>query len=281
METLAPSPWKTIESSLVKAIDKLSNLLIFEQQLLDGFEEDFRLIERGMVRMHLVSKNVIQERGLEDYGEEVRLLATQVEAVIDGFILRKKPKHPSCSSFIKDSFPFIKSRAEIYKLIDDIESIRSSILRLVSKGSELGISLVKARKSDSGTNMQPENRPSSSVDDGKREEHAVGLEEGIHILVSRLTDDKGSCKVISITGARGVGKTTLAMEVYKSAVVTNHFPSRAWVTLPQDFELKGALQVLAKQLWMRREDGESSVEELSARIDQRCLEEGKESCCFG
>ena len=101
METLAPSPWKTTESSLVKAIDKLSNLLIFEQELLDGFEKDFRLIQRGMARMHLMSKNVIEERELEDYGEEVRLLATQVEAVINAFILRKNSKQPSCSNIIK------------------------------------------------------------------------------------------------------------------------------------------------------------------------------------
>ncbi|XVE79149.1 hypothetical protein DITRI_Ditri14bG0034800 [Diplodiscus trichospermus] len=267
METLAPSPCKTTESSLVKAIDKLSHLLIFEQELLDGFEEDFRLIQRGMTRMHLMLKKVIEERGLEDYGEEVRLLATQVEAVIDAFILRKKPKHPTCCNVIQDAFPFFKSRAEIYKLVDDIESIRSSILRLVSRGSELGISLVKARK-DSGAvpqSLEQHNRP-LPVDE--RRERAVGLEEGIHILVSRLTDGNGSHKVVSITGARGAGKTTLAMEVYKSAAVSSHFDSRAWVTLSQDFELKGTLQILAKQLWIGKEEGESSVEEWESSIEE-------------
>ncbi|XP_017982394.1 PREDICTED: probable disease resistance protein RF9 [Theobroma cacao] len=272
METLAPSPWKTTEASLVKAMDNLSNLLIFEQELLDGFEEDFRLIQRGLARMHLMAQNVIEEKGLEGYGEEVRFLTTQVEAVTDGFISRKqKSKQPSCSNCIKDSFPFFKGRAEIYKLIDDIEIIRASILRLISKGSELGMSLVKARTGTASQNLEQQKRP-FSVDDIK-EERAVGLEEGIHILVSRLTDGKGNRKVISITGARGVGKTTLAMEVYKSAAVTNHFPSRAWVTLSQDFELKETLQILAKQLWMGKEEGESSVEaeelsveELSTRI---------------
>ncbi|KAL6285387.1 hypothetical protein ACE6H2_009777 [Prunus campanulata] len=62
----------------------------------------------------------------------------------------------------------------------------------------------------------------------------IGLEEDIHELVRRLTTNSESEQnsVISILGMKGIGKTTLAKEVYHHKTITNHFEVHCWVSVP-------------------------------------------------
>ncbi|CAB4272305.1 unnamed protein product [Prunus armeniaca] len=60
----------------------------------------------------------------------------------------------------------------------------------------------------------------------------VGLEEDVLAVVSQLTTNNEHHSVISVVGVEGIGKTTLAKKIYNHGVVVDHFPCRAWVSLP-------------------------------------------------
>ncbi|KAK7837819.1 disease resistance rpp8-like protein 3 [Quercus suber] len=62
---------------------------------------------------------------------------------------------------------------------------------------------------------------------------SIGFEEDTHELVSRLTNNE-DISVDSIVGMQGIGKTTLAKIVYNHKAIVNHFPFRAWVSVPQE-----------------------------------------------
>ncbi|XP_008228364.1 PREDICTED: probable disease resistance protein RF9 [Prunus mume] len=66
----------------------------------------------------------------------------------------------------------------------------------------------------------------------KESNSVVGLEEDVHELVSRLTTYNEHHPFFSILGIGGIGKTTLAKEIYNHADVATHFPQRVWISLP-------------------------------------------------
>ncbi|KAJ0084365.1 hypothetical protein Patl1_30240 [Pistacia atlantica] len=185
MSATIMSPLKAAETSIGRTIDKVSGLLIHEQELLLGFDKEFRFIETELKRMHLMLKSVKGGDGamssnnnepvLTLLTEDMRLLASRVDAVADAFLSRK-------------------GKQKIFP------------------------------------NLELPEGPSSYND--MDEEEAVSLEEDATLLASRLISGQGSRGVISISGGTGIGKTTLALKVYKHATVVQNFPARAWVTLP-------------------------------------------------
>ncbi|KAJ7963261.1 Disease resistance protein [Quillaja saponaria] len=66
----------------------------------------------------------------------------------------------------------------------------------------------------------------------KQSSSVVSFEEEVNAVVSKLTSTGRETRVISIMGMWGVGKTTLAKEVYHHRTILHHFRTRAWVNLP-------------------------------------------------
>ncbi|XP_070006114.1 putative late blight resistance protein homolog R1A-3 [Nicotiana sylvestris] len=66
-------------------------------------------------------------------------------------------------------------------------------------------------------------------------------------LLEKLTQYDGSSrklKVISIAGMGGIGKTTLAKEVYDYESIRSHYDVRAWTTVSQQYNVKDILKSL-------------------------------------
>nr|XP_033512365.1 putative late blight resistance protein homolog R1A-4 isoform X2 [Nicotiana tomentosiformis] len=66
-------------------------------------------------------------------------------------------------------------------------------------------------------------------------------------LLEKLTQyggSSGNLKVISIIGMGGIGKTTLAKEVYDYESIRSHYDVRAWTTVSQHYNVKDILESL-------------------------------------
>jgi transcriptional regulator with PAS, ATPase and Fis domain len=88
----------------------------------------------------------------------------------------------------------------------------------------------------------------------------VGLEEDIHELVSQLITDSEHFSFVSIVGMMGIGKTTLAKKIYEHSDIVEHFPCRAWVSVPQAADCDALSIDVAKQV-----GAHGSQEELNGR----------------
>ncbi|KAG8388534.1 hypothetical protein BUALT_Bualt02G0135500 [Buddleja alternifolia] len=76
----------------------------------------------------------------------------------------------------------------------------------------------------------------------------VGLQDGIIQIRSWLTNVQDDLLSLSIVGMAGIGKTTLAKQVYKDPKNLSHFCDRVWVTIGQKYELDEIMMRILAQL---------------------------------
>lgn len=76
----------------------------------------------------------------------------------------------------------------------------------------------------------------------------VGLDAELIQLLHELAGQQSSRRVISVVGMGGIGKTTLAKNVYEHSFVMHHFDIRAWVTVSHHHNLEEILSELLSGL---------------------------------
>ncbi|XP_019164493.1 PREDICTED: putative late blight resistance protein homolog R1B-17 isoform X2 [Ipomoea nil] len=73
----------------------------------------------------------------------------------------------------------------------------------------------------------------------------VGCNEEFKMIMDQLTRQSAKqLQVVSIVGMGGIGKTTLARNVYEDSSITSHFDKRAWVAISQEYDVEQILQCL-------------------------------------
>ncbi|KAL5542058.1 hypothetical protein UlMin_009768 [Ulmus minor] len=197
-----------------KLLKKLKVSLLSANKLLDDAEE--KQIEDDMV-----------EKWLHEL-KDVVYKASELTDVIETEALRRKLEgHQSASNVTK-----------MFTKFYELEEILSSLEHLLSQKDALGLEPAgKGNYSGVKTGVSERLRLTPLAD----ESGFCGREDIKEIIIQSLLstdvcDEKTA--VIPITGAGGLGKTTLAQIIYNHPDVEKHFPeARAWITVSTDFDL--------------------------------------------
>ncbi|XP_066342327.1 putative disease resistance RPP13-like protein 1 [Miscanthus floridulus] len=98
-----------------------------------------------------------------------------------------------------------------------------------------------------GSNLEPRKLTAAELSSYRTSSHVdesaiVGdqIERDTRELVQVLTtndDNNHSIKVVSIIGAGGMGKTTLAQKIFNDATIQEHFKSKIWLSITQQFDV--------------------------------------------
>ncbi|KRG98651.1 hypothetical protein GLYMA_18G088000v4 [Glycine max] len=196
----------------------------------------------------------------------LREAAFCMEDVIDEYNIScedKQPGDPRCAALLCEAVDFIKTQ----------------ILRLQSAYKIQDVkSLVHAERDGFQTHIPLEPRLTSSRGNQDvtwqklrmdplfiEEDDVVGLDGPRDTLKNWLTKGREKRTVISVVGIPGVGKTTLAKQVYDQ--VRNNFECHALITVSQSYSAEGLLRRLLDELCkLKKEDPPKDVSNMENNV---------------
>ncbi|KAH6795177.1 hypothetical protein C2S52_005654 [Perilla frutescens var. hirtella] len=105
-----------------------------------------------------------------------------------------------------------------------------------------------------------------------RKDNVVGFADQEATLIKYLKEKTEELDVISIVGMPGLGKTTLAWKIYSDRNTEYEFPTKIWVYVSQEFNVKDVFLAILKKF--TNENMSRSVEDLTGKVRSR-LEQGR------
>ncbi|XP_042003008.1 uncharacterized protein LOC121752161 [Salvia splendens] len=124
----------------------------------------------------------------------------------------------------------INYKNEIPRVIKKFHSLEKEVARIRDKK---GVEDLHSNKSSMATSSP---RPPPI-----REETMVGFSEQLLQVMSAITTYELNRLIIPIVGMGGIGKTTLATNVFNNPTIRDYFPIRAWITVSQVYTVREIL----------------------------------------
>ncbi|KAG7588279.1 P-loop containing nucleoside triphosphate hydrolase [Arabidopsis suecica] len=192
--------------------------------------------------------------------EEVKEITYDAEDIIQTFILKAKQRNG-----IKNQ---MRSLACIQggrrKTALEITSISKRISKVIHVMQTFNIKsdIMNCGYSQALMDKERETRHTFPIES---ESNLVGLEKNVEKLVEELVGDDSSHGV-SITGLGGLGKTTLARQVFNHGRVKGHFDGLAWVCVSQDFTRKDVWQTILWSLSPGDKNPEMKEDEIQKKL---------------
>ncbi|MCH86423.1 disease resistance protein, partial [Trifolium medium] len=230
-------------------LDRLTWLLQEEVNLQRGVREDVQYIKDELERHKaiLMVADSLEDKDpeLKVWVKRVRDIAHDMEDAIDEYNLRlvNHRQGNNNSSFYKILFA-IKTMKGRRRIALNIQGIKSKV-EVISQRRPIIPDV------SSSSSQRPVSTRLDSQGDALLLEEAdlVGIEEPKKQLTDLLFKDESNRAVISIYGMGGLGKTTLAKQVYDDLKIKKRFRIHAWVNLSQSFKMEELLKDLVQQLY--------------------------------
>lgn len=246
------------ESSVIFLLEKLATIFENDDHLLGvlfgGVREEAVYLRGDFERMRafLRTADALQEtdQEVEVWVKQVRDIAHEAEDILDEFTLLHDHDHGhGIYGSLRTFGCCMRNAKACYRIASELKAINSRIRNISEVHKRLRHKLIKAEQgpgSDSvGITWQDRRGDALLLD----KSDLVGLDEPKNQLAGCLFKRSPGREVVSLVGMGGMGKSTLAKQVYDDPEVRKHFKVRAWITVNQSFKSGELLKDMVQQLF--------------------------------
>ncbi|XP_078174135.1 disease resistance protein RPP13-like [Carex rostrata] len=253
-------------------LGKLSDPVVKEVLRKHGVGEQVETLTRELSWIRAFIKDADMMRIVNEvekhWVNEVKDLAYDIQDVIDNASLLKVPNtgNPSkCAQIVgavKRIWRKPKTVPPLHNLADEMNHILARIQDIKESREIYGIYSL-----GEGSGEQPRLPIRPLVIPDIYDPCVVGFDHDKGNILKQLLDTTTKRRaVISIVGPAGLGKTTLAREVYNSNDVKKWFDIRIWVIISQEFKLVDILRKIIEQVERLSQDLEGGEEYLLTKL---------------
>ncbi|XP_061962914.1 disease resistance protein RPM1-like [Populus nigra] len=240
------------ESAVTFLLEKLAPLFENELQLLRGGREEIVYVrgELERIRAFLRVADTLEESDEEVkvWVKQIRDVAHETEDILDEFTILLAHDHASgLYGLIHKMSCCIKNMKARYRIASQIKAMNSRIRNISDGHRRLRQKFCVAEhgSSSASTGWQDRREDALLLD----MTDLVGIEERKSKLVGWLVYGRSGREVVSLAGMGGLGKTTLAKQVYDDAEVKKHFSVHAWITVSRSYKMEELLKDILQQLF--------------------------------
>ncbi|XP_039142122.1 putative disease resistance protein RGA3 isoform X2 [Dioscorea cayenensis subsp. rotundata] len=238
-----------------KLVERLSKVIEEKAIMVLGVKDELQRLRRRMERIARVLKDAekrkIQDETVKGWVNELKDLMYDADDIIDlcmiqGTGLLQDVDHPSqlaesstttASTRVRCChFPLlscVRSVPSRYEIADKIKSLNDK-LEEISEDKDRFNFITSSNSSDAYPMNEASYRQSSSLP----EPDIVGwdIKDATNSLVELLVSQpEEKCRLFAIVGMGGIGKTTLAQQIYNDPKINDAFVLRSWIWVSKSF----------------------------------------------
>ncbi|KAL0417060.1 UNVERIFIED_CONTAM: Disease resistance RPP13-like protein 4 [Sesamum latifolium] len=236
-------------ASLVSLSDVLDNVqhparrhrLHLDKEQIQSLQQKVQFLQHFL---ELHSQRISPE--MEDLARQLAAVADEADDIIDFHVvnqLRERSQDKTHHMAALSSF-----RQDIDKIIKKLDSITEKLMMV--KEGRVDIQEQQPIVSASMGSTAPSSGDKNTM---------VGFDERLLQVVDELTRDESDLRILPIVGMGGIGKTTLAQNVFDHPYIINRFDIRIWFTISQQYNVR---EVLLKYLINSKNIKASAADEL-------------------
>ncbi|KAL5203642.1 hypothetical protein ABZP36_008513 [Zizania latifolia] len=258
-------------SDAVKSlVNKLGSLLAQEYTLISGVSDDIQYINDELSSMQAfldrLRKKESHDEQRQDWMKQVREVAYDIEDCVDDVSHRLggEPRGSGRLVSLRRAWYLFTTLYARRCIAADISNLKDRAHHVSERRTRYGVENVLGNTGDGAvSNLPGDNSPRDLQAPPLRligTTEPVGMDEAIKEIKPwffRSKDNTGEPRYVAIVGFGGLGKTTLAMALYRK--FGDEFDCRASVLASQKFHLQMVLRSLVKQFHEQQPDDIWSV----------------------
>ncbi|XP_016484997.1 disease resistance protein RPP13-like [Nicotiana tabacum] len=250
------------------AVEKLGDFLIQEVALRISLRQDVRWLRNELLFMQSFLKDAEQKQNedkrVQQWVFEINSIANDAVAILETYIsMAEESDDHGFASRLKACACICRKETKFYNISKEIQSLKKRVMDISRKRETYGIRDIN--NAGEGTSNQSAmvrtlRRTTSYIDD----DHIfVGFRDVVESLLAELLKAEPRRSVISIYGMGGLGKTTLARNLYNSPTVVSSFQTRTWICVSQEYNTMDLLRNIIKSIQGRTKESLDLLEKMT------------------